>query len=817
MMQRSGVFTPVVIMVLTVFAILGVTYSFTGASSYGQSAQTILTVKAGLLAQAALEEAQMVVYDRVNRPPKEAAQLRPEWKNELLTKVEEEVKAKESGTGPIRFAGADDKGWINLLQSGMVEKVKTLAPDLSGDAEITECKVKFYGFRRIPYNEKGDIYKKESFYRNELLDKDVPDFIPNDFIGYYTIRATAKSRGQTKSFAVTHDIKIVNCAPIAHEFGLFQMQDVPDAHKETDLIGGGAWRLYPRGFARIYMKGPYTTESEGFPDGNGGYGPADPNDPKQVVSNNFLKFTNNNGDVEKWEGWHLIPNPRAGISKRAALVLPRDQVRPYTKSTSIGATIVGELTNNVPLVSAAGPLATSLGADPGLYIPENEVWYTGFKDHTGKEFSLCGEPRGKAADGFGFSCFRGEVFRLEANNGGQKLDGKAFWPAEELSRDQTSGVKPFQYVGQYLDNPPGDIEKNWYIAPEAFLKMKCHVVRFKHPGVNWTDIFRLRNPFNLSYNLELEDTSSTPGGVATQLYGLHWEPVRTRGILDSILDGVFAITPIGMFMAPIGFFPLFNLDPRAFFSGSVPGGSEDFKDVRQKSLPSNYKGVWSRAATRMYKKLSRMKSMVDAKSSNAEFAKLMLDGVLWSNDMKLETPIQYTGKGIMGGEPANQDANEAVVQGPVVPVRPRLEEAQARDGVPADWQNDNRRWSTENYLTLIWQGVTAKVADGNQMMLLKLKNVGSRPLIDASVLSTHGVKPDGTVTLHGNLTCNLINKSKMAPTSTFILDYNDRVLARRNPGAGQPAETAATAIEVMTKGQWHNCAVSPRISGYLER
>lgn len=823
--SRSGVFTPVVIMVLAVFAILGVTYSFTGASSYGQSAQSIYTLKASLLAHAAMEEAQMIVYDKVNRPAKHP--LYPEWKTDLLTKVAEEVKAKESGgrdpgTGPIKFRGADANGWISLLSAGMVEKVNTLATDLGGEAEISECRVKFYGFRKIPYNEKGDVYNKESYYRNDLLDKDVPDYVPNDFIGYYTIRATAKSRNQTKSFAVTHDIKIVNVAPIGHDFGVFQMQEIKDqSHSDTDLNMGGAWRLYPRGWARAYMRGPYTVETEGLKTGEGGYGPADKDDPKQVVSNSFLKFVNANGDVEGWDGWHQIPTPRAGVSKRAWLVIGKDQVRPKTAQTSFGATIVGEITNNIPVVSAVGAGATALGADPGLYIAENDVWYTGLKDHTGREFSLMGEPRGDPTKGFGFSGFRGEQFRLDKDKPSEKIDNVAFWPVLELEKGGAStGPKPYKYVGQYMDKPPSSTDSSWYIAPEAFLKIKCNVVRFKHPGVNWTDLFRLRNPFNFSYNLSPNDTSSTPGGVATQLYALHWEPPRTRGVWDSIMDGVLALTPAFFFVNPA--FLIFNIDPRNFFSGSVPGSSEDFKDVRPKSLPTNFKGVWPRAATRMYKNLAKMRSIAEAtKAGGNTFAKVMLDGVIWSSKLELEAPLQYTGKGIIGAEPPDKEAHEAVLTGPVIPVRDRIQEAQARDGAGAGdtWQDENRRWTTENFLTVVYQGHKDKVMEANQMILMKLKPVGSKPLYDASIFSTHSVKPEvgQTVTLYGNLICNVINKKKVHDTSTFLLDYNDRVLPRRNNGAGPVAERPDTAVKNYTGGDWHNCAVSPRVSGYIER
>ena len=818
---RLGVFTPVVLMVLAVFAILGITYSFTGASSYGQSAQTIYSLKAAMLAQAAMEEAQMVIYDKVNRPAKYPD--KPAWKTDLLTKVQDEVKAKEGGgadpgTGPIKFQSADANGWINLLGAGMVEKIKALTTELGGDAEITECKVKFYGFRKIPYNATGDVYKKDSYYRNDVLDKDVPDFIPNDFLGYYTIRASAKSRDKVRSFAVTHDLKIVNVAPMAHEFALFQMAEIKDTtYSDTDLNKGGPYRVYPRGWGREYMRGPLTVESEGLPGGEGGEGPADKNDPKQVVSNSFLKFADRNGDIKDWFGWHLIPNPRAGVPKRAGLVLSRPQVRPRTTSTSFGATFVGEVTNNIPVVSAGGSAFTALGADPGLYISENQVWYTGFKDHTNKEFSLVGEPRGDPAKGFGFTAFRGEQFRLDKDTPGQKLDNKAFWPVDELEKGMgPNGQKMYKYVGQYLDKPPSSTDSSWYIAPEAFLKIKCHVVKFKHPGINWTDLIKLHNPFNFNYNLSLDDTTATPGGVATQLYALHWEPERARGFLDSLLDGIKSLTPVFMFATPAAF--LFNFDPRSFFSGSVPGSADDFKDVRPKSLPSNYKGVYSRAATRMYKKLGRMRSVVDASKGGDGFAKVLLDGVIWGRELKFDVPMKYTGKGIMGADPES-DSTEAVVTGPLIPSRDRIEEAHSRDGVPEDFQNDNRRWTTENFLTMVYQGDPAKAVNGSQMMLLKLKAVGNQPYFDGSFYSTHGVKPDSntTATIYGNLICHVLNKQRVPDASTMLIDYDERILTRRNNGSGPSGEKPETAIKNFTGGDWHDCAVSPRVCGYFER
>lgn len=823
---RAGVFTPVVIMVLVVFAILGITYSFTGSASYGQSAQVIYALKAQMLAQAALEEAQTVVYDKVNRPtvvtPGQAPQV-AEWKADLLAKIGDEMKSKDrkddnSGTGPIRFRGADDKGWINLLGAGLVEKIKTLATDLGGEAEIGECKVKFYGFHKIGYNATGDVYDKEKYYRNDILDKDVPEWVPNDWIGYYTIRVAARSNKQTRTFAVTHDMKVVNVAPMGHEFAFFQMGDVSKenaSYQDGDLNKGGAFRVFPRGWGRAFMRGPYSVEAEGLPNGNGGYGPQqDDQHPKMPVSNFFLATLNQQDQLE-WKGWHLIPTPRAGVPKRAWVISARPQVRPKEQSSAILGTIIGEVVNNVPVISSLGSGTTALGVDPGLFISENQMWYTGVKDHTNKEFSLVGEPRGDYTKSSGFCAFRGEKFKLGSDS--KKANSSAYWPAEDLETPG-GGSNQLRYAGMYLASPPQDsINDNWYIAPEAQLKLKVHLVRFKHPGINWTDLFRLHNPFNFTYNIALEDTSSSPNGVATNMYALHWEPERVRGVLDSILDTVRSIAPIAFFANPA--LLIFNMDPRSFASGSVPGGPDDFKDVAKRSLPSNYKGVWSRAATRMYAKAGKIRSFVEAGKSGGT-GRLLLDGVLWANELKVEVPFQYVGKGILGADPpaGTGTPQEALITGPVAPVRPRVEEAQAKGdaGANGSWEDENKRWKTENFISVIYNGFRENQVSASQMLLLKLKSGGSTPQVfDGSFYSTHGVKPDSgqTASIYGNLVVGVVNKEKIPGDAILQVDYDQKALSRRSPKAEGPD----VAVKYFTSPEWQDCSVSPKVSGYFER
>lgn len=813
--RRSGVFTPIVLMVLTVFAILGVTYQWTGTSSYGQSAQVIYGLKATMLASAALEEAQTVVYDKVNRP--ERYPLTTEWRKELLQKVDAAVKAKESGTGPIIFRGADAAGWINLLAvQGGVAKVKDLARELSSEADITECKVKFYGFRRIPYNAQASIYDKESYYAQDKMDEGVNMWVPNDFIGYYTIRATAKSRGQTKSLAVTHDMKIVNVAPVANEFALYQMRDMKpeeQSYAETDLNKGGPFRVFPRGWGRVHLRGQLTVESEGFPGGEGGYGPFDKEDTtsRKPASPFFLRPENYSGRDEgklSWDGWHLIPNPRAGVSKREVVFKGRPQVRPHTTPSGFVQTIVGGATN-APLLSAGGSVYTRLGADPGLYIPENQSWYTGFKDPTGKEFSLIGNPREPAGTLQGMSTFRGLRFRLES--GKQELvDAAAYWPVDD------NGTMPADNVGTTMFDPPNPTDKNWYIAPEGNLKLKCKVVKFNHPGINLADLIRLRNPFNLRYNLELYDRDPHPGGIMpSQLYALHWEPLRERGVTDSFLDAVKAITPVFMIYSPA--FLLFGvLDARAFFSSPVPAGAEELKNgVPKKSLPVNFKGVYSRAATRIYQKAGRIRSIVEGQRGGQP-AKLVLDGVIWARELKVEAPIDYLGKGILGSEP-NPDVTtqDAVVTAPIKPFRDREDEATANGSKKVDGF-DPANYETTNYLTLVYQGASDNATSATQMVTVKSRDAAFD--VDGTVFSTHGVKPDGgnkTLILNGNYVCGLINKQKIADDAKVVVNYNHKLLARRKPPKQAPA-TGDVGVR-FTNGDWHTLAVSPRISGFFEK
>ena len=106
----------------------------------------------------------------------------------------------------------------------------------------------------------------------------------------------------------------VNVAPIGHEFAMFQMNDLSkdNSFSDTDLNQGGKYSVYPRGWGREYMRGPYTVETEGLPGGEGGEAPVATPGGQDIVSPFYLGA--------EWQGWHLIPTPRAGVPKRAYLV-----------------------------------------------------------------------------------------------------------------------------------------------------------------------------------------------------------------------------------------------------------------------------------------------------------------------------------------------------------------------------------------------------------------------------------------------------------------------------------------------------------------
>jgi hypothetical protein len=782
-------------MVLAVFAILGITYQWVGTTQYDQTAQAFYNLKAIHLAQAALEEARGVVYDKVNRPPQAAQDRPPEWKEALFKKVDEALSANPTGTtDAIVFRGGSE--WVDLLgAAGLVEKAPALARDIGGDAAITECKVKFYGFRRIPYNKEASTYDKDAYYQDKDVDKDAAALVPNDAMGYYTIRAAARSRGHVRTLLATHDVKIVNVSPIAPEFALFQALEVKNTtHSDTDLNEGGAFRVVPRGWGRVFMRGPYTVDIEGLPEGEGGYGPQDPQDASKPVSNAYLKT---HAQRNEWSGWALVPNPRAAVAKRQGLIFERPQCRPKAR--------VGGLSTTLQAISSG---LIGLGTDPGVFIPENSVWFTGVKAKSDKEFSLIGDPRGY----FQFSCFRGKKVRLAS--GGQP-QVEAYWPTDD---NPQSGSR-LDLDGQFLPLPTGD--DNWYLLPEANLKARLHAVRLNQVGFNWRELVSLNWPISLRYNVVLHDGRNSPGGVATNVYGMHWEPVRTRGILGSALDLLIGLSPLTVLVNPA--LLVFNvLNPSSFFSGSVPlgpGGASG--TVAKHSLPPNFKGVYARAATRVYRKAARIKSFVDAARDGRD-ARLVLDGVLWAREeLKLTRPFQYVGKGILGAKPSGGDAGsgpgpggtasqDATITGPIVPAKRRDEEV-AESGLAGEQ-------ATENYLTLVWQGHAENATGGSQMLSLALAsgatlNPSTRDYsFDGTIYSTHGLKSEsGEALILGNYVCGVVNKSRTSASSKIVVDYNQDLLRKKR------GETADDTVNRYMKGGWHAVAVSHRVVGYQER
>ena len=360
---RGGFVAPLALMVLALFAILGVTMIFTGTSDYSQSAQTLYGLQADLICQAAVEEAQVLIHEGLNASleegtPDSVKQVRKQLFDAIKTAIGTSTTSPPTGVVGDPF---DLKAGSGI---GKIEKSIEIATSLKGQIDI--ARVKLHDFRLFPYSEDGGYHDPARYYKNPALDGTADDgsgteeqlekFRLHDFIGYATIEVKATCRQQSRKLAVTRDVKIINVSPIAREFVLYQtlpldhdqesfgtsVEDIERYAKRdlnnVDMTASGndpaekktgPIRIFGRGWGRIFMRGSYVLDAEGFEDGTGAERPQQEKsppsdrekvDPPRLVSNFFVDTPTSALNTDfgeaasgnfRWYGWGLLPGPRA--------------------------------------------------------------------------------------------------------------------------------------------------------------------------------------------------------------------------------------------------------------------------------------------------------------------------------------------------------------------------------------------------------------------------------------------------------------------------------------------------------------------------
>jgi hypothetical protein len=720
---RHAMIIPMVIMALVIMSILGVVLMSSSTSEYAQSALVAYGLRARELAIAALEEAQGSVYDLLNRPDPVPD---PAFRQRVFDACA--AAAGSGNRGPVMPA-------IDLMAGGFVRRALALAGASGGT--IAKAEAELLGFRPVEYSRDSggvDAFRvQDSFYTDpdgKLDPPGEPDRVapPREFVGYVRIRVEARFGKVSRLLSQVHDVKIVQAVPPAREFVVFSALSTfrgqpggppSDDYGNQDLNQGGALKIFANGRGRIFLRGPYTLETEGergnWTRGAGGAQP---------------RLTNEYFD-DRWHGWKMIPALRDGIVSRAGppiINFGLPAARPDSRS---GWRV---LPGGIRLL--IGGLGVVLDDDPGYYILDGQKWYCETRGGVNpRSFSICGEP----VVGAGLNLFRGVVVKNSGGNRAPIGDVLAVWPGSDVN-----GLPDL-----------GGNEDLLTVEPEGALIGRYNVARYTYDQIDF-----LLGTYE-RYRLHRD-------GTAAGRYGIHWEPRREESYWSRLVGDLLAQGMRIALFAAAPMLPLSGLE--IFIIGVVTGitatdmstmllnalglgpgrlgGLTNVETSRvRKALPPDFRPL-SRMVTRRYPSLAMLPPLLRPGPPPV----LVLDGVLGFDNLSAVVPFFYRGKGFM--------FTEAIVPprmpAPISPV--------ARQGLTA-------ANNTMDYLT-IYHGAPGENAYlGGSMLNIEPSGGASSGTVVASVFSTQGVRSSRRVVIQGNLVCGYVNKSRIPSSGTVHVKY----------------------------------------------
>lgn len=692
--RRAGLALPLVILTFIVTAVLAIAHISATQSSYAQDALVAHGLVARDLALAAVEEARGVAADAIASGA---------WRAELLDACTTKASDTESPVpGPDAILTKD-----LLAPNLLLPEAVRLAGTQSG--AITQAQVEFIGFRRIGYDVNGCFLDPESYYRAPAESKlDDGDKHPEaaDYIGYYRLTVQATFGRATRSFSELHDVKIVSTAPPAREFVLFSDQSTngtPGEFVQDGLSAGGPYRLYPSGTGRVFVRGPFVADTEGYPTGVGGASP--------TQSTSYLD--------DRWNGWEGVPSPRAGVRKtpRFLGIIPTlwdkpPQGRPrMTQDSNLFAALATQF------------LGSIIDVDPGFTMTDGTEYFCESRDADGRAFSICGDPTADGSNGCGPDMFRG--IHVVVRNGKLKVVGS--------SDDVSHGVAPLSALG------PDDPDEQHALVPEGQLKARVGKAKLT---------FRTSGPsiplpiIGDALKKAHYDVTVTEGEPVR--YGLYFEPERTENGWAAFLGALFDAGKIALLI--LG--GLGEIDPET--AQSAMNGVSSLEtltsDLDAQVKPGNETGTTSdpaknayapgwrplgRAVTRRYSDLTKLIAAMGGT--------LALDGVVAVDRAKVTEPIAYAGRGVL-----QLRGKASKLPGVIVPAPGRP--------TGADW------------LTIQDERARSTAHEGKSMIDFAPDPGGGA--VVASIAATEGIGSSGAVEVYGNLTCAFPNKDKVRGSVT---------------------------------------------------
>jgi len=752
--NRQGIFIVLVMIILMVFAIMGVAIYSTGSTEYNHTMLVAYKLKADNLAQAVVEEALCVLYDKVNRPvdvdiSDDAVlgaddvitnnRIAPPWKAELLEKIVAAAGDSDSSTEVGVLLSFD------LLELGLVPESIAL---LEGQGcIIEECLVEFEGFRKIWSTKDGFFVKNRDvvYYKDPtgLLDEEDYKYpYPNDYQGYAVIKVKVSyGSGPVKTsrhLSSIHDIKVVNQTPMARRFAMCQWYPNPDQPtRDEDLNNGGGFKVFPNDKARLFVRGPYVTDTYGDEDGTGGRNP-----PSSI---NYWS-----GD---WHGWSNIPSSRAGISK------PRlaNQLSPARPDDTSGKT----------LDLGIGGFTTA-GGDPGYTTMSGQSWICASQPNTPENLF----------NAFGIMGVVGDIQTFEG------ILAKVVEGGEEGASAAPAGEWPL--------NPTDELEDLWVKRIEGQgLYQRCHQVEFSSKQIGLIIHY-------LQYDLKMiNDNLLMP-------YACYFMPnIKPKaigawvGLIVSIIQVVAIVLSWGTATPAVLAMQVGSMMMTSMALDGMIAGFNDTSVGTQQYSPgldaSQFKGYFPpqyrdfpRLTTRWYYSLDDIPSYVQ---DDPEEFPILIDGSLYVQTFNEQRWFKYAGKGTLVSDNGAgvEELKNPTIEGPIMSVS----------------------GPTVDHLNLIYRGTVKDAYKGDDVLYVKSTPDNPYTFIDGSVFSVQGIAPaDDTtsVTIGGNYLCGYFSKSKIPVDTEVVVDYNVNY---------KPEEDEK--IEEFSNGHWHTASISFRSAGWYDR
>ena len=777
--NRRGMLIPLVLVALVALGILGLYITFSGTSEYNQTVSAAYRWRADAHNQAILEEVLALLYDRLNRPfdndpsnDVDEGRQAPLWHSELFEAVKAAVDGGVTGKIPGQWSALDLSGLLPRSQEIMEAE----------DSQILECTASFEGFRKIVFTPEGKFVDSDDpYYTREELEK-LPLDKPVHYQGFVTVRITTicglapKGPKVRRTLESTHDIKVLNEAPMARQFVAWQYQSTlsdPDSpasqleEQKEDLNTGGGLKIYPEG-SRILAVGPYEVDSHGWNDGTGAH-------HRTALCESYLPALGDPDSTTRWHGWSTIPSMRAGVVQASLFFGSPPPARPWKTfdwSIALFQDIFDTLTFGAWM---------AFGVDPGFAIIYNPLEYhcanrdLSLQD---RSFSLVGSPMESIDhEDLSASTYSGLFFRCEG---------------ADLKEQGTQLLS----AGEYPNVAPGDPKETLLVAPEVNIETRCKTIKYNHFEIPliYTDYkltetnSNVKVPYGLYYMQPLkEPTIATIGRFVLQL-AMFASTVVVGGALhgawgfgqtvQEILTGIIITGVTG------GLLTLFKPDV-----GALPGGGGG--DLPDNSFPSNYCAEPFRLVTRYYEDLNEIPTFQfppEEGSGEAPQRTLHLDGNIFVRDMTNAGWFTYRGKGSLIVAPKEED-NEVVVNGPILKGT-----AHTIDGDMVTNVNDHL-----NLICATSDPSPEKLSAGREQLVINAGegvNENEAALVEAAVLAPQGVRPNAcNAWIHGNLTCGYFNKRKIPNEKKLRVIY-DRSFTDYSLSAND--------------AQWNNIAISFR-------